>query len=389
MHLICYSFTLLLCISLFSAASATQAHNIGSPFSQGDHATDADLFLPLRRRRLGATQLFEAHARRATTEKTCPTNYDQCGQGLPSNFCCSSGTSCLSLAAATTVICCPEGNDCSQIEPITCTIGFQNATAYPTLAVHTTNLTGQLPTCGTGCCPFGFTCKSGGDVCVRTKDETLITETTSALAKATVSPSTGTITTVATASASTTRSMTLPTDQADDGDKSSSRSSASKSSRTIGIAAGSSVAGLASIVAVIAFVWIRRKRSAREPARHRAVCVSGSQYSPTPPPLPEKDSHQIPKRKRKSILSWVPSIVNRTPAELPATPVSFSAWDPRWGQGQVSIPHGVHRPYPRDSLHIEEVHELEARWLPQEEAFHGRFAAELQTQDHRAQQRYI
>lgn len=92
--------------------------------------------------------------------------------------------------------------------------------------------------------------------------------------------------------------------------------------------------------------------------------MSVSQFPATPPPLPEKEPHQIPKRKRKSLLSWVPSIINRTPAELPATPVSFSAWNRQWGQPQR--PDGAHRPYPRDSLTIEEVYELDGRWLPQE-----------------------
>lgn len=300
---------------------------------------------------------------------TCPSNYDQCGNGLPDNFCCPSGSSCISLAAGTTVLCCPNGEDCSNVQAssFTCDISAYNATAFPTAVVHTTNLTGQLPTCGSNCCPYGYSC-SGDTLCVRDKDDSLIT--------ATSTPST---TTTATASATangvgvsgTTTIAITPSSASDSG-----ASSSNIKKRTIGIATGSAVAGIAGITAIIMVAWVRkrRRRRTRESTRQHPRSMSEKtpptpqlsslgalqQFPNTPPPLPRKNSVRPLKSKRKSLLSWVPSVVNRTPAELPATPVSFSHW------GQLERPSAVHRPYPRDSLQEDRIFELEARWLPQE-----------------------
>lgn len=314
--------------------------------------------------------LFDKHPRRSESS-TCPSNYDQCVNGLPDNFCCPSDSSCISLADDTTVLCCPNGEDCSSIQAssFTCDITAYNATAFPTAVVHTTNLTGQLPACGSYCCPFGYSC-SGNTLCVRDNDDTLIT--------ATSTPST---TTTATASATGTglivASTSVPVPTASSQSDSATSSSSTKK-RTIGIATGSAVAGLAGLTAIIVIAWVRRRRrvvgresmgelprSTSEMEKPRfapPVDQPGflQHYPNTPPPLPRKNSIRPPKKKRKSLLSWVPSIVNRTPVELPATPVSFSHW------GQLERPNDVYRPYPRDSLREDEVYELEARWLPQE-----------------------
>ncbi|KAI9650162.1 hypothetical protein NHQ30_000175 [Ciborinia camelliae] len=94
---------------------------------------------------------------------TCPeSSYKQCtNTGLPSDFCCPSTSTCISLAQNTTLLCCPNGGDCSTIQPITCDITQQNATAHPANTLKTTALTVTLETCGLNCCPFGYTCKNG------------------------------------------------------------------------------------------------------------------------------------------------------------------------------------------------------------------------------------
>lgn len=301
---------------------------------------------------------------------TCPSDYTQCGGGLPSNFCCGNNDSCLSLADDTTVVCCPEGEDCDTIQPITCNIAGQNASAYPTASVHTTNLKGELPECGTNesgqqtCCPFGYGC-SDDSKCVRTDSASstgsLSVDTTSFTSTLTISSSTGSATALVEATSTAAVPVVTPTSQPDDSNSSSG--SSSTKTRTIGIAAGSAAGGLACIGGILIFLWVRRRRRRKAEANHHPR-QSISQFSDTPPPLPPKEPYQIPRKKRKSILSWVPSVVNRTPAELPATPVSFSAWNSQWGQMQP--PNAAHRPYPRDSISIEEIHELEARWLPQE-----------------------
>ncbi|KAI5295089.1 hypothetical protein KEM55_006338, partial [Ascosphaera atra] len=49
-----------------------------------------------------------------------------------------------------------------RIEVIGCDINLQNATASPKSVVKTTRLDDDLPTCGDGCCPFGYECTKEG-----------------------------------------------------------------------------------------------------------------------------------------------------------------------------------------------------------------------------------
>lgn len=303
------------------------------------------------------------------SSNTCPSDYKQCGGGLPSNFCCGDNDSCLGLADDTAVVCCPEGEDCDSIQPITCNIAGQNATAYPTASVHTTNLTGELPKCGADdsgkqtCCPFGYGCNDDSS-CVRTDSASatgsLSVDTASLTSTLTISSSTASATNLIVAQTTLSTPVVTSTSYSDE---TTSSGSSSTKNRTIGIAAGSAAGGLACIGGILVFFWLRRRRRLHT-QENRQSGQSISQFSETPPPLPPKEPYQIPKKKRKSVLSWVPSVINRTPAELPATPVSFSAWNRQWDQ--VQRPNAAHRPYPRDSMSIEEIHELEARWLPQE-----------------------
>ncbi|OBT48779.1 hypothetical protein VE00_00727 [Pseudogymnoascus sp. WSF 3629] len=113
-----------------------------------------------------------------TTSAACPSTFDFCsGSGFPSNFCCPSGSSCITLASNTTLLCCPAGSDCSAINPILCGTPYQNATLHPESTVKTTDLGGtQLPACGDKCCPFGFTCSGTGKtaICVQNLDQKLL-----------------------------------------------------------------------------------------------------------------------------------------------------------------------------------------------------------------------
>lgn len=86
-----------------------------------------------------------------------------CGGALPSSFCCASGTSCMPLNNNTAAICCPHGQNCNVIQPITCDTSQQNATLHPESSLHSTDLSAQLPSCGSGtCCPLGYTCQDNG-----------------------------------------------------------------------------------------------------------------------------------------------------------------------------------------------------------------------------------
>ncbi|KAL1881868.1 hypothetical protein Daus18300_000922 [Diaporthe australafricana] len=182
-------------------------------------------------------------------------------------------------------------------------------------------------------------------------------------------------TTTASTAPDSTYTVAMPT-YVSDSDKNTSSSDRPK---TIGIAAGSAVGGVAAVAGILIFAWTRRKRAKestkettkqkRPPITHPHIAQGPSE---TPPPLPPKEYYQqTPKKKRRSMKpSWVPSVINRTaPAELPATPVSFSAWNSQWDG--VQPPNRAHRPYPRDSMSPPQTYELEARWLPQQEQ-HGR-----------------
>ncbi|KAL3442649.1 hypothetical protein BJX65DRAFT_286578 [Aspergillus insuetus] len=95
---------------------------------------------------------------------TCPSGSSQCtGDGLPDSFCCASSSTCVSIDSGSSVICCPDGQDCTYIEPITCDVTKQDASLYPSNVIKTTRLNDDLPTCGDSCCPFGYTCQ--GDFC--------------------------------------------------------------------------------------------------------------------------------------------------------------------------------------------------------------------------------
>ncbi|KAI4223427.1 MAG: hypothetical protein L6R40_008504 [Gallowayella cf. fulva] len=98
---------------------------------------------------------------------TCTASgYSPCNKpGIPSDFCCPSGTTCTAFNNNKSVICCPNGRDCKTISPLTCDLNAQNATIHPSNQLHSTDLTGTLQTCGTNtCCPKGFSCSNGNCV---------------------------------------------------------------------------------------------------------------------------------------------------------------------------------------------------------------------------------
>ncbi|POS80011.1 hypothetical protein DHEL01_v201584 [Diaporthe helianthi] len=311
--------------------------------------------------------------RQSASEGSCPLNFNQCGNDLPSEFCCRSTDACIPLAKKTAVLCCPDGGTCSSIEPITCSIAVQNATAYPTSSVHSTDLDGTLPVCGRDssgsdtCCPFGYSCNEKS-ICILTQTETPVSTGILSTATSDVSSGpTGTDSDGATITASTpeaTYTVIMPTyvPPSDRGGSSSDKP------KTIGIATGSAVGGLAAVAGILVFAWIKRKRLKETNEQNKQHVTQRN--SDTPPPLPPKEfPYPAPKKKRTSLIpSWAPSFINRsTPVELPATPVSFSTWNNQWDG--VQPPNRAHRPYPRDSMSPPMAYELhsDSRWLPQPE----------------------
>ncbi|PYH42671.1 uncharacterized protein BP01DRAFT_346595 [Aspergillus saccharolyticus JOP 1030-1] len=142
---------------------------------------------------------------------TCPSDYTQCsGSGLPSTFCCPSTSTCISLDDGSSAICCPAGQSCDYIEPITCDVQLQNATSHPKNSVHTTRLDDSLATCGSKCCPFGYTC-TGDSLCsLDTSTASTATASTASTTKTSTSSTSSTISSSSSSSLATAISATDP-----------------------------------------------------------------------------------------------------------------------------------------------------------------------------------
>lgn len=99
-------------------------------------------------------------------QNTCGiSGHRQCpGSGVPAGFCCSASDACMMLAGGTTVLCCPQGDNCARIRPISCDLKLQNPASHPESVVKTNVFDVELATCDNGCCPFGYTCSD--KICV-------------------------------------------------------------------------------------------------------------------------------------------------------------------------------------------------------------------------------
>ncbi|KAI1402350.1 hypothetical protein F4819DRAFT_281722 [Hypoxylon fuscum] len=190
-------------------------------------------------------------------DDTCAaTNYSRCTQsGLPDNFCCESGATCIVLAANTTVLCCPKGSNCDKIGPITCDLALQDPVVNPTAEVRTTVLDGVLTKCGSQCCPFGYHCD--GVNCVIDTDQSKKPSTTP---KPTTASSTSAPTSTAHKTASTTVAVTGITTAAPSSNTPVPSAGSTASTTTIvgGVIGG--VIGLVLIVVAVVLCCFRRKR---------------------------------------------------------------------------------------------------------------------------------
>ncbi|EXJ95976.1 hypothetical protein A1O1_01101 [Capronia coronata CBS 617.96] len=141
-----------------------------------------------------------------------PSSCSSVDPQLPINFKCPSGANCISLDKSSSGLCCPEGNDCSNIQPISCDIQNQNLTANANANVFTTRLGDKLPTCGEKCCPFGYACiqaQSGPPVCNIIADTSKTGKTdASSSGSSSTSSSSAASTTKSTASTSSTSTST-------------------------------------------------------------------------------------------------------------------------------------------------------------------------------------
>lgn len=104
-------------------------------------------------------------------EDTCASKkLTSCPSDLPDNFCCSPGTTCITLAGGTTALCCPDGSNCDRITPLSCDVSAQDPDKFPDGGLKTTALDGDLERCGEECCPYGYSCNDD-DVCQMNEDQ--------------------------------------------------------------------------------------------------------------------------------------------------------------------------------------------------------------------------
>ena len=90
------------------------------------------------------------------------TGYSPCNQGLPASFCCGPQTTCVPFNNGASAICCPQGHACNNILPVPCDLSRLNVSQYPSNPLHSTDLTTEMPACGTNtCCPPGYACQNG------------------------------------------------------------------------------------------------------------------------------------------------------------------------------------------------------------------------------------
>ncbi|KAL7950769.1 hypothetical protein V8C42DRAFT_130167 [Trichoderma barbatum] len=110
----------------------------------------------------------------------CPANTQSCPKGLPNNFCCPQGSSCLPLAGNTTALCCPDGETCDRIQPITCDVGQQDPSKNQNSPIKTSIFDVALEKCGTNlCCPFGYSCSGDNTQCLKNSDQSISPESAS------------------------------------------------------------------------------------------------------------------------------------------------------------------------------------------------------------------
>ncbi|KAF9881019.1 hypothetical protein CkaCkLH20_01169 [Colletotrichum karsti] len=264
------------------------------------------------------------------------------------------------VASNTTALCCPKGASCEAISTIICDITAQDVVENPDSPIHTTKLDESLPKCGKQCCPFGYKCR-GGSACVLDKDEepgstastsTVVTRTKTAVVS--TSPGSETTATGAAETATTTadrlpasnvpsvsRSQDIPTPSttAPPANEASANASSEKSTSG-GVIAGTTVAAVASVAVLTCLLWFKRRAisekvaSAKFPRPWQQLRENHSEQDMPLPrynsPPPAYNMATKPHTQQYAFKHYSPdSVGSEPPVELPATPVSFSVWNPR------------------------------------------------------------
>ncbi|KAI1504405.1 hypothetical protein F5X99DRAFT_38775 [Biscogniauxia marginata] len=255
---------------------------------------------------------------------TCAADFTKCSQaGLPDNFCCRTGATCLVLAGETTVLCCPEGNKCDTISPITCNISLQDPVANPQAEIKTSVLDVKLETCSTGCCPFGYHCNDND--CVKDADQS---KKPGSAGDASPSPS-----------SSPTSTQTAPTESASEtsttseavghGTSTTAAPSTENPDPTVdtnmntAAIVGGVVGGMIALIVIIAGVLVlRHRRKQKEKKRHSSSSSFGNIISAPVPhaEYPNQRLDFLAKAQSSSIASSPTQVQGRFPPNSPYSP---------------------------------------------------------------------
>uniref|UniRef100_A0A0L0NNS3 Mid2 domain-containing protein n=1 Tax=Tolypocladium ophioglossoides (strain CBS 100239) TaxID=1163406 RepID=A0A0L0NNS3_TOLOC len=202
---------------------------------------------------------------------TCAANGLQaCSKDLPDQFCCPQGSSCISLAGATTVLCCPNDRTCSKIQPITCNVREQDPAKNSKAPIQTTVFDVALQNCGDAfCCPFGYSCSDGGKECTMNQDQSKAPKDEQPSSSPTTTTAEPTVTSTRIESA-TSASSTTPSQE------SSGPSSRPERTSIIGGAVGGCLVLLLVITVVILCIRRRRRDATSEKSSFARSNTSGS-----------------------------------------------------------------------------------------------------------------
>lgn len=214
------------------------------------------------------------------TRDTATCSKDPTLQVCPANipFCCPKNTACKPTTPDNhTVICCPSGQDCSFIQPVTCDISQQDASKFPSNTLHTIDLNAVLQKCGNECCPSGYSCQGGN--CALIKN----------------SPSSSSTTSAAPTSSTTNPPVVIPSHSPSDDNKTASSSSQFPPGAVIlGLVLGL-LAGAALMFLVL---WCLRRRAAKhssDPSSKKKLhrTSTATFMGTTPRPLSVSSPHEV------------------------------------------------------------------------------------------------
>lgn len=205
-------------------------------------------------------------------EGECKPGSSPCNKaGLPANFCCPSDQQCIVFNNNKSTICCPKDQDCKKIQPISCDISKQNATAAPGSGIHSTDLAGSLQKCADKCCPRGYSCQNNDCVLQAPSSTSSSAVKSSSTASSTSSP---------------TRTSASPTNTALSGSNSTSSAAQCKQ-----FPAGAVVAGLVpgivlGILLTIAVILILGRRNKKNPPQKSNASIFSSVGPSISDPMP-------------------------------------------------------------------------------------------------------